>query len=167
MSAILGFEDDVVVDLVFNSLEQHAKGTAAGAGPGARGSSSSTGGAPRLDPRELQINLTGFLEKAARPFVADLWALLLSAQSSPSGIPQQLIDAKKAELVQAQRAAEAEAERHRLIVAQAAADARAAAGLAAAAAAAAPSAAAAAPTGERKRASRFGPAPSVSHSPAQ
>lgn len=157
----------MVVDLVFNSLEQHsASGVGAGAG-GARsgsGSASNSSGPARLDPRELQINLTGFLEKAARPFVAELWALLLSAQASPSGIPQQLIDAKKAELLQAQQAALAEAERQKAIIAQAAAAARAAAGLSATPAlapvAAAPGAAAPAP-GERKRVSRFGPAPSV------
>jgi serine/arginine repetitive matrix protein 1 len=48
----------------------------------------------------LQIQLTGFLEKDAAPFCKELWNLCLSAQKSDTGIPQQLVEAKKAELIQ-------------------------------------------------------------------
>lgn len=51
------------------------------------------------DPKKIQINLTGFLHgKNAREFMAELWALLLSAQDNPTGIPDSLIDLKREEL---------------------------------------------------------------------
>lgn len=47
----------------------------------------------------MQINLTGFLNgKNARMFMSDLWDLLLSAQESVTGIPDQLIELKKEEI---------------------------------------------------------------------
>lgn len=47
----------------------------------------------------MQINLTGFLNgKNARVFMEELWDLLVSAQSNPSGIPTKLLEAKKVEL---------------------------------------------------------------------
>jgi serine/arginine repetitive matrix protein 1 len=147
---LLGFDDDVVADLVFNTLEQHSSS----AGKEVRGGASQI--VKPLDPRELQINLTGFLEKQARPFVLELWQMLLSAQSNPTGIPQALLDAKKAELLAAQQAAQQQA-------AALQAQARAAAGLPPMAAAA-PVATPAQPAVPGKRASRFGPPPTVSAS---
>ena len=73
---LLGMEDDVVVEFIINQLE-----------------------AKDPDPRKMQINLTGFLNgKNARLFMGELWNLLNSAQSSESGIPQELIDIKKDEI---------------------------------------------------------------------
>lgn len=47
----------------------------------------------------MQINLTGFLNgRNARAFMTDLWALLLSAQESPTGIPESLLQKKKDEI---------------------------------------------------------------------
>ena len=47
----------------------------------------------------MQINLTGFLNgKYARIFMGELWAMLASAQSSDSGIPTELLEAKMEEL---------------------------------------------------------------------
>lgn len=47
----------------------------------------------------MQINLTGFLNgKNARVFMTDLWELLLSAQDSPTGIPEKFIEKKKEEI---------------------------------------------------------------------
>ncbi|CAG8800610.1 1496_t:CDS:2, partial [Racocetra fulgida] len=54
---LLGGEDEVVVNYVFGLLEE-----------------------TDLDPRMMQINLTGFLERNAPIFVTELWKLLLSAQ---------------------------------------------------------------------------------------
>ena len=51
--------------------------------------------------KELQIQLTGFLDKDAASFCQALWKLCLSAQDSPHGVPKELIEAKKAELAQA------------------------------------------------------------------
>jgi serine/arginine repetitive matrix protein 1 len=44
--------------------------------------------------------ITGFLEKEAAPFAKSLWKLLLSAQNGAQGVPQELLEAKKAELEQ-------------------------------------------------------------------
>ena len=44
--------------------------------------------------------ITGFLDKDAASFAKTLWKLLLSAQNNPQGVPQELLDAKKAELEQ-------------------------------------------------------------------
>ena len=57
VTQLLGIEDEVVIGLVNNSLEQESP-----------------------NPLELQLTLTGFLEKRAPAFVAELWDVLLSAQ---------------------------------------------------------------------------------------
>ena len=48
----------------------------------------------------LQIQLTGFLDKDTARFCKELWALCLSAQSNPLGVPKELLEAKKLELIQ-------------------------------------------------------------------
>lgn len=52
------------------------------------------------DIKALQIQLTGFLDKDTAPFCKELWKLFLSAQSSPQGVPKELLEAKKLELIQ-------------------------------------------------------------------
>ncbi|KAK7439136.1 PWI domain-containing protein [Colletotrichum acutatum] len=94
ISDILGSEDDVVIELCFNLIE-----------------------GPRFpDIKALQIQLTGFLDKDTAPFCRELWKLFLSAQTSPQGVPKELLEAKKLELIQekmeADRAAD-EARRRR------------------------------------------------------
>ncbi|KAK7226644.1 hypothetical protein V2G26_014647 [Clonostachys chloroleuca] len=88
ISDILGNEDDVVIELCFNLVE----------------------GVRHPDVKALQIQLTGFLEKDTAAFCKELWNLLLSAQASPQGVPKELLEAKKLELMQekieADRAAE-------------------------------------------------------------
>ncbi|RPA86925.1 PWI domain-containing protein, partial [Ascobolus immersus RN42] len=77
-----GNEDDVLIDYTFTLLEEKANV-----------------GFPNPDPRYIQHNLTGFLgAKDTPPFCHKLWKLLLSAQSNPTGIPEELIEAKKEEL---------------------------------------------------------------------
>lgn len=49
------------------------------------------------DPRHLQINITGFLEKDASGFVLDMWKLLISAQNN-HGIPPEFLEKKKDEI---------------------------------------------------------------------
>ncbi|CAH2016069.1 unnamed protein product [Acanthoscelides obtectus] len=76
LTDMLKMEDDVVVNFVYNQLEVKFP-----------------------DPKKMQINLTGFLQsKNAMEFMAELWALLISAQESASGIPESLMDAKREEL---------------------------------------------------------------------
>lgn len=49
----------------------------------------------------MQINLTGFLNGSkAREFMGELWQLLYSAQTSKTGIPQELLLAKAQDIVQ-------------------------------------------------------------------
>ena len=52
------------------------------------------------DIKNMQYQLTGFLEADAAKFCKELWVLLLSAQASPQGVPKKLLEAKKAELIQ-------------------------------------------------------------------
>merc|ERR1712083_493186 len=76
ISEMLKMEDDVVVEFIFNQLEEKEP-----------------------DPRKIQINLTGFLNgKYARIFMGELWALLDSAQNSENGIPVELVNAKMDEI---------------------------------------------------------------------
>lgn len=80
VTQLLGFEDDIVASLVVNLLEPKVD--------------------ERLDPRQLQVAITGFLESDAPAFAQELWELLLSAQANPTGIPTQLLEQKKRELEQ-------------------------------------------------------------------
>jgi serine/arginine repetitive matrix protein 1 len=48
----------------------------------------------------MQIQLTGFLDKDTPTFCKELWKLLLSGQASPQGVPKELLEAKKLELMQ-------------------------------------------------------------------
>ena len=55
------------------------------------------------DPKELQINVTGFFNgKGARVFMGELWALMKSAQDSGCGIPAEMMEAKKEAIRQRQ-----------------------------------------------------------------
>ncbi|KAL3259950.1 hypothetical protein ABHI18_004971 [Aspergillus niger] len=78
ISEILGNEDDVVIELCFNLLE----------------------GSRFPDIKSLQIQLTGFLDKDTGKFCKELWSLCLSAQENPQGVPKELLEAKKLELIQ-------------------------------------------------------------------
>ncbi|CAM4939237.1 unnamed protein product [Rotaria socialis] len=77
LQELLGIEDDVVIEFVFNQLEDK-----------------------NPDPKMMQINLTGFLGGSkARLFIGELWKHLASAQSSPDGIPAEFVEMKKRELL--------------------------------------------------------------------
>ncbi|CAF9932635.1 MAG: hypothetical protein GOMPHAMPRED_006626 [Gomphillus americanus] len=78
ISEILGNEDDVVIELCFNLLEESRF----------------------PDIKDLQIKLTGFLDKDTPKFCKELWNLCLSAQSNAQGVPKELLEAKKMELMQ-------------------------------------------------------------------
>ncbi|PMB65666.1 PWI domain-containing protein [Beauveria bassiana] len=78
ISEILGNEDDVVIEMCFNLID-----------------------GPRYpDIKNIQIQLTGFLDKDTAAFCKELWKLFLSAQDSPQGVPKELLEAKKLELIQ-------------------------------------------------------------------
>ena len=78
IAEILGDDDDVVIELCAGLVE----------------------GARYPDIKALQIQLTGFLETQTPAFCLELWTLMLSAQASPQGIPRELLEAKKLELIQ-------------------------------------------------------------------
>lgn len=52
------------------------------------------------DIKSLQIQLTGFLDKDTAKFCQELWSLCLSGQDNPQGVPKELLEAKKLELIQ-------------------------------------------------------------------
>ncbi|KAL3464439.1 PWI domain-containing protein [Aspergillus heterothallicus] len=91
ISEILGNEDDVVIELCFNLLE----------------------GSRFPDIKSLQIQLTGFLDKDTAKFCKELWSLCLSGQQNPQGVPKELLEAKKLELMQEKIEAEKAAEEAR------------------------------------------------------
>ncbi|VDQ01042.1 unnamed protein product [Trichobilharzia regenti] len=80
ITELLNFEDEVVCDYIFNQLEDL-----------------------HPDPKEIQINITGFLNgKNARIFLSELWDLLLSAMQTPDGVPAAFLEAKKEEIAKRQ-----------------------------------------------------------------
>ena len=98
ISEILGTEDDVVIELVFNLIEgaRNVRTLDASGNPGPITIADQS----QPDIKLLQIQLTGFLEKDTPTFCKELWKLLLSAQASPQGVPKELLEAKKLELMQ-------------------------------------------------------------------
>jgi hypothetical protein len=52
----------------------------------------------KLNPAEMVLNLTGFLEAEALGFVAELWKLILSAMESPLGIPAVFLEAQQKQI---------------------------------------------------------------------
>ncbi|KAL6074806.1 PWI domain-containing protein [Balamuthia mandrillaris] len=76
VTQLLNFEDELLINFVVGLLEQTTT----------------------PNPKEIQHHLEGFLEKDAAIFTKELWNLLLSAQSSPTGIPAEFLEKKKEEL---------------------------------------------------------------------
>ena len=74
ISELLGFEDEIVVDLCVSLLEDSSFDK-------------------KLCPKQIQLQLTGklpiilgFLEKNSGVFMLELWKLLIEAQNSENGI---------------------------------------------------------------------------------
>lgn len=78
VSGYLGFEDEVVIGYIESQLRE-------------------TDGS-RVNPKQMQLYLTGFLEKNTAAFMRDLWSLLISAQGNEHGIPVEFLEKKKEEL---------------------------------------------------------------------
>lgn len=95
---ILHIEDDVVVEFVYNQLEEEKVSVLF-----LKFCRCLFLLLIRLQypcPKKMQINMTGFLNgKNARQFMDELWALLLSAQESDTGIPSEFIQQKKDEIL--------------------------------------------------------------------
>lgn len=71
VTELLGFEDEVLINFIYGLLDKKV-----------------------VNGKEIQIAITGFMEKNTVKFMKELWTLLLSAQSNSSGVPQQFLDAK-------------------------------------------------------------------------
>ena len=92
VTKLMGTEDDIVSEYCIAQLEAYDPIEG------------------QIDPREVQLNLEGFLgEPQAQIFMEELWKLLLSAQSQPGGVPPELIQEQKRE--EEARARKAEEER--------------------------------------------------------
>ncbi|BAT90749.1 hypothetical protein LR48_Vigan238s005100 [Vigna angularis] len=76
VTEFLGFEDEVLINFIHSLLD-----------------------AKEVNGKEVQIQITGFMEKNTGKFMKELWTLLLSAQKNASGVPQQFLDAKEEELL--------------------------------------------------------------------
>ncbi|EPY49732.1 splicing coactivator SRRM1 [Schizosaccharomyces cryophilus OY26] len=85
---LIGFEDEVVIDFVYSMLEEAVEAS----------KSTDSHNEVALDPKKVQLNLTGFLESKASEFTEELWMLILSASQNPYGIPEKFIQEKKEEL---------------------------------------------------------------------
>ncbi|GMH33068.1 hypothetical protein BSKO_00902 [Bryopsis sp. KO-2023] len=76
VTELLGVEDEVLIHFIHNKLQAQKV----------------------ADARELHIDLVPFLEKNTSLFMKELWAMLASASTTASGIPQQILDEKAEEL---------------------------------------------------------------------
>ncbi|KAG6409897.1 hypothetical protein SASPL_127939 [Salvia splendens] len=74
VTELIGFEDEVLINFIYGLLEGEA-----------------------VNGKQIQISLTGFMERNTAKFMKELWLLLLSAQQNVSGVPQQFLDAKEEE----------------------------------------------------------------------
>ncbi|KAK4784453.1 hypothetical protein SAY86_018821 [Trapa natans] len=74
VTELLGFEDEVLINFIYGLLDRK-----------------------EVNGKEVQISLTGFMEKNTAKFMKELWNLLLSAQKNASGVPQQFLDAREEE----------------------------------------------------------------------
>lgn len=53
---------------------------------------------PNVDPKDMHINLIGFLEDNTFKFMEELWTLLVEASESKSGVPKSLLEEEKKQL---------------------------------------------------------------------
>ncbi|XP_026418463.1 serine/arginine repetitive matrix protein 1-like isoform X2 [Papaver somniferum] len=75
VTEFLGFEDEVLINFIYGLLD-----------------------GKEINGKEVQIQLTGFMEKNTGKFMKELWNLLRSAEQNASGVPQQFLDAKEEEI---------------------------------------------------------------------
>jgi serine/arginine repetitive matrix protein 1 len=81
---LMGFEDDIVIEFAISQLDVYRVQV----------------GDEKLDPYNLQMNLTGFLAEHTPKFCEELWNLLLSAQNSGTGVPEAFLEERKRELAE-------------------------------------------------------------------
>jgi PWI domain len=92
ITALLGFEDEIVSNTATNLFGLTDAPSNEGGGPSSES----------FDPRNAHIVLSGFLgEEASLKFCTQLLELLVDASQQPLGIPRQLIEEKKRQLMAA------------------------------------------------------------------
>nr|GEU99394.1 serine/arginine repetitive matrix protein 1 isoform X1 [Tanacetum cinerariifolium] len=74
IAELLGSKDEVLINFIYGLQEENL-----------------------VNGKEIQISLTGFMEKNTGKFMKELWTHLFSAQENASGVPQQFLDAKEEE----------------------------------------------------------------------
>lgn len=77
VNEMLQIEDDILVNYVMSILEDTHK---------------------VLDPKEMQIYITPFLEENTDRFMLELWKLLITAMQDPNGVPKGYVDERKREI---------------------------------------------------------------------
>jgi PWI domain len=91
ITSLLGFEDEIVSNTAMNLFcltDEQLNVESATTGP------------PVVDPRNAHIVLSGFLgDDASLQFCTKLWELIIDAAQQPMGIPRQLIEEKKRQLM--------------------------------------------------------------------
>ena len=99
ITSLLGFEDEIVTNTVINlfglcSTDDSALNT----------DSSNTNSQQMnetIDPKQAHVVLSGFFnEEVAFQFCIKLWDYMIDASQQPTGIPRQIIEAKKLQLQQ-------------------------------------------------------------------
>ena len=79
LNDILGFEDDTLTNFIINLIDDFDD---------------------IIDPKKIQYSITGFLDDKTYSFMEELWKILISAQNTINGIPEELIEEKKKEIIQ-------------------------------------------------------------------
>ena len=79
LNDILGFEDDTLTNFIINLIEEFDD---------------------IIDPKKIQYSITGFLDDKTYSFMEEFWKILISAQNTINGIPEELIEEKKKEIIQ-------------------------------------------------------------------
>ena len=78
LNDILGFEDEALTNYIINLIEEYDD---------------------IIDPKNIQYSITGFLDDKTYSFMEEFWKILISAQNTINGIPDELIEEKKKEII--------------------------------------------------------------------
>ena len=78
LNDILNFEDECISNYIINLIEESEE---------------------VIEPKKIHYAMTGFLDNQTYDFMKDLWKLLISAQNAKDGIPRELIEEKKKEII--------------------------------------------------------------------
>lgn len=99
ITSLLGFEDDIVTNTVINLFGLST--TDDGTSNADHSFMSSQQLNEMVDPKQAHVVLSGFFnEDAALQFCVTLWDYMIDASQQPTGIPRQIIEAKKRQLQQ-------------------------------------------------------------------